>query len=123
MKTVLIIFFGSLAFSSFAQKAPIKTAKGHHQVEIKTSAICEMCKDAIEKNLVFERGVKEANLDLDTKIVTVVYNNKKTNPLAIRKSIVKTGYHADSLKRDPTAYENLPFCCKGGWHHDDRSMP
>jgi len=29
------------------------------------------------------------------------------------------GYHADSLKRDPKAYEKLDECCKDGAHDND----
>ena len=46
-------------------------------VKIKTSAICKSCKRTIEDNLSFEKGVKKSNLDLETKIVTVVYDAKK----------------------------------------------
>jgi copper chaperone CopZ len=89
------------------------------KVEIKTSAICEMCKEAIERDLAFEKGIKSADLDLDTKIVTVEYNAKKTDADKIRLRITKVGYHADSLKRDPEAYAKLPECCKDGAHQDE----
>lgn len=90
-----------------------------HKVEIKTSAICEMCQYAIEKEMAFEKGVKSAELDLDTKILTVFYKPKKTNADKIRKRVSLTGYHADSVKRDPEAYEKLPDCCKDGAHANE----
>ena len=34
------------------------------EVKIKTSAICGMCKARIERNLAFEKGVKESTLDV-----------------------------------------------------------
>ncbi|WP_421870944.1 heavy-metal-associated domain-containing protein [Marinoscillum sp.] len=114
--TSLSLFLLSLAV--LAQKEPVKVDKGY-KVEIKTSAVCEMCKEAIESDLVFEKGVKEVNLDVDSKILTVVYNEKKTDPLTIRKRVAKVGYNADNVKRDPESYENLPMCCKDGAHDDD----
>lgn len=117
MRTVFSILTIGLAVMAWAQKAPVK-AKGGYKVEIKTSAICDMCKDAIEGDLTFEKGVKSINLDVKTKIATVVYNPKKTNPEMIRKRITKVGYNADHLKRDPKAYEKLPDCCKDGEHGD-----
>lgn len=90
------------------------------KVEIQTSAICEMCQYAIEKEMAFEKGVKSAILDLDTKKLTVFYNPKRTDPGKIRTRVTLTGYHADSLKRDPEAYANLPACCKDGAHADER---
>ncbi|MEM6522331.1 MAG: heavy metal-associated domain-containing protein [Bacteroidota bacterium] len=107
--TVLILVYGHTS----AQKEPIKVAGGH-KVEIKTSAVCSMCKEAIEYDLAFEKGVKSAVLDVPSKVVTVVYNPKKTDADKIRKRITKVGYHADSFQRDSVAYEKLPFCCKDG---------
>lgn len=84
------------------------------EIKIKTSAICEMCKETIEKNLAFEKGVKKSVLDVDTKIVTVNYNPKKTSPEKIRKAISKSGYDADDVPADPKAYKKLDDCCKKG---------
>lgn len=113
--TFIALLFGVVAF---AQKEPVKVDKGY-KVEIETSAVCEMCKEAIESDLVFEKGVKEVNLDVDSKVLTVVYNQKKTDPETIRKRVTKVGYHADNMKRDPVAYDNLPMCCKDGAHSED----
>ncbi len=88
-------------------------------VKIKTSAICGMCKEAIERDLTFEMGIKKVDLDLETKEVTVAYVAKKTDAEKIRKRITMIGYNADSLQRDPKVYAALPDCCKDGAHQDD----
>lgn len=87
-------------------------AQGKKEIQIKTSAQCEMCKDRIEKALSYEKGIYSSNLDLNTKVVTVVYNPKKNSPDKIRLAISKVGYQADDIKADPFAYEALPPCCK-----------
>jgi copper chaperone CopZ len=81
-------------------------------VRIQTSALCKTCKRTIESDLSFEKGVKKSDLDLKTKIVTVIYDSKKTNPEKIRLAITKSGYDADSLPKDPKAFRRLPDCCK-----------
>jgi periplasmic mercuric ion binding protein len=81
-------------------------------VKIKTSAICEMCKERIERNLSFEKGVKEANLNVETKVVTVIYNPGKTDIAKLKANISKTGYDADELTADEKGYNKLPGCCK-----------
>jgi mercuric ion binding protein len=81
-------------------------------VRIKTSAVCEQCKARIENDLSFEKGIKSANLDIQTNIVTVIYNSKKTNKEIIRQAITHIGYDADSLKADIKNYNRLPDCCK-----------
>jgi copper chaperone CopZ len=86
--------------------------KNYEEVQIQTSAVCGMCKERIEHDLAFEKGVKSVVLDNETKIVTVGYSPKKTNPDNIRQAISKIGYDADDVAADPIAYEKLPGCCK-----------
>lgn len=83
---------------------------------IKTSAICSMCKERIERNLAFEKGIKESNLDLKDKVVTVTYNPQKTDINKIKANISKTGYDADDVTADEKGYNKLPSCCKKGGH-------
>ena len=98
-----------------AQSEPMEV-KGGYKIEIKTSAICEMCQFTLEKDLTFEKGVKEATINLDDKVMTILYNPKKTDAQTLRKRIALAGYHADTLARNPVSYENLPMCCKDGSH-------
>ena len=86
--------------------------KKNTEIKIKTSAVCGMCKDRIEQGLAFEKGIKDASLDVETKILTVKYNPFKITPDEIRKLISKLGYDADSVTADKTAYDKLPKCCK-----------
>lgn len=103
--TFLLLFLG---ISSFAQtKKPVT-------VEIQTSAKCEECKERIEKALAYEKGVKQAQVNLKNSIVTVTYLADKTSPEILRKAISLTGYDADSVKADTKAYQSLPTCCQKG---------
>ena len=86
--------------------------KKNVEIKIKTSAVCGQCKDRIEQGLAYEKGIKDASLDVDTKILTVKYNCVKTTPEAIRKAVSKLGYDADEVLADKTAYDKLPSCCK-----------
>ena len=109
MKKVIITAI-ALIFS-VAGKAQTDT------VRIKTSAICQECKERIEHDLSFEKGVKSNVMNLDTKEVTVVYNSQKTDPEKIRVAITKIGYDADSLKAEAKAFKKLPECCRAPGHH------
>ena len=86
---------------------------------IQTSAICEMCKRTLENDVSFVKGVKKVTLDLDNKVLTVIYNSSKTSPEKIREAVTKSGYDADSLKADPKAFKRLPDCCKDHEIHND----
>jgi len=116
MKNILLATLLGLSFLGLKAQQNEK----HQTVEIKTSAICEMCQYAIEKEMAFEKGVEEASLNLENKVLTVKYNSKKTDSDKIRKRVSLTGYHADDVKRDTEAYDNLPLCCKDGAHSDDK---
>lgn len=89
------------------------------EVKIKTSAICGMCKSRIERNLAFEKGVKESDLDVKTKVVTIKYNPSKTDVSKLKANISKTGYDAEEVAADEAGYNKLPSCCKkgGGMEH------
>ncbi len=115
MRTLVLLTFLGLGQMALAQQEPVPVAGGN-LIAIQTSAICEMCKEAIEYELTFTKGIKEADLNLEDKVVTVKYNPKKVSAEEIRKQIAGVGYHADNVKRDSVAYENLPACCKDGAH-------
>jgi len=91
-----------------------QTKESVSKIEIKTSAICGDCKERIEHDLSFSKGVKKVTLNSETKVVTVAYNPKKSNPEVLRKAINRIGYDADDQPADAAAYNKLPACCKKG---------
>ena len=93
------------------------TSNGMAVAKIKTSAVCDMCKETIEKAMAYEKGVKESELDVDTKVLTVKFDPKKTSLAKIRTAVVKTGYDADGLQADEKGYNNVNPCCKKDAHH------
>ncbi len=102
---LLTLFLGSIVC--------INAEESIAKVEIKTSAICEHCKETIEKALNKVDGVKSAVLNVETKIATVEYVTEKLTVDDLRNAISKAGYDADEVKRDARAYKRLPKCCKG----------
>ena len=106
LAVVLVTLF---SFNSYASGK-------YETVKIKTSSQCDMCKETIEKQMAFEKGVKSAVLDVESSVLTVTYNPKKTNPDLIRKAVTEAGYDADDLPAVQKAYDNLHECCKKGAH-------
>lgn len=105
-KLLIVIAFLGITGSLAAQ------TEGKQFVEIKTSAQCGMCKATIEKAVGNIEGVKVAELDLATKIISVKYDAAKTNTEAIQTAITASGYDADAIPADAKAYEGLHSCCK-----------
>lgn len=108
MKKVILLFV--LAF--LANGVSAQELKKVEEVQIQTSAKCFDCKGRIEGALNYVKGVKFAELDDDTKIVTVRYKTKTVNLDKIKAEIAAVGYDADEVKALDEAIEKLPACCK-----------
>lgn len=83
-------------------------------INIKSSVVCNMCKERVEKGLAYERGIRDVAVDLDTKVVTVMFKPAIISAYDIQIKIARLGYDADTVSADPRAYEKLPACCKKG---------
>ena len=81
-------------------------------VQIQTSAVCKMCKDRLEHDMAFEKGVTAVELDMETKILTIVYKKGKTTEKDLREAVTEIGYDADDLVADQKAHDRLPACCQ-----------
>ena len=112
MKNVLFIGVLMCSLTMFAQqkKSTIDTAY------IKTSALCGDCTKRLESALNFQKGVKYAELNLETKIATCVYKPSKVSLDELRLALVRVGYDADEMEADPEAVKLLPKCCQPGGH-------
>ena len=104
LKLSLFVLVGFFMFSF--------TGKEVKTMEIKTTTVCEMCKERIERELVFTKGVKEVKVDLEKNIITVKYRTDKVSPENIRKAVSKMGYWADDVPADEEAFKKLPECCQ-----------
>ncbi|HXH19194.1 MAG TPA: heavy metal-associated domain-containing protein [Chitinophagales bacterium] len=113
MKVTLLLL---AVFSLFIFPANAQKAKKTETIQIKTSAVCNMCKHTIETALYNVKGVKSANLDVPSKVVTVSYKPSAVTPEQLRTAITKVGYDADDVPADPQAYQKLHGCCKKGAH-------
>jgi len=112
LSLMLAVLLGLFFQHATAQE---KTKKSE-TIQIKTSAVCGMCKKTIETALYKEKGVKSANLDVASKVVTVTYKASVVTPDQLRKVITMVGYDADDMPADAKAYDNLHGCCKKGAH-------
>src|SRR5580704_6243542 len=90
--------FSLILFLSIGLNASIKSRTG--TVCIKTSAVCESCKDRIEKALKSTDGIQEANLNLNNKKLKVKYDPAKITAGQTRTVVSNTGYDADETKRN-----------------------
>lgn len=106
MKTILSIFLVLFVFTTNAQTKTPKTKV----IQIKTSVICE-CHGNLITKLNYTKGVVYAELDLESQTVTVKYKTKVISDSQILQIIAKSGYHANNIKRNEIAFNELPACC------------
>lgn len=85
-------------------------AQNSQKIELFTSGNCGMCKDRIEK-AANGTGVKSANWDAATQILTLEINNKLTNKEDIKKRVADVGHDIDGLLANDQTYSNLHACC------------
>lgn len=94
MKKILIIAL-SLLTLTFAANAQDSKKSKISEVKLSVNLHCDNCKQRIEKNIPFEKGIKDLDVNLDDKTVTVKYDNTKTDVEKIKASITKLGYTAE----------------------------
>ena len=97
-KTVLSLFLVSISFIAFSQN--IKT------VEILTSAQCSMCKETLESNIAFEKGIKDVFLDMESKKLKVTFKSNKTT---INISFLDPGIYLCRLTNNKNQITILKF--------------
>ena len=106
MRKLIIVLFSILTVNAWAQKETVK---------ILTSAPCVdmlCCKEKIEEEMQFTRGVTAVDLEIETGILTVSFKTKKTDIDKLRQVISSIGYNADDVKGNQKAHDKLPSCCQ-----------
>jgi outer membrane receptor for ferrienterochelin and colicins len=102
-KYILIPFFIFITVTSFAQ---IDTT-----VTFKVYGVCAaQCKPRIE-SAANGKGVQSALWNVDTKMLTLVYDQSKTTLDKVEKRILDAGHDVENKKAKEIIYKSLPPCC------------
>lgn len=115
MKKVIIVisfFFVAINIQSQERKKE-KNAK----VVFKVDGICGMCKKRIETAALKTKGVKFAIWNVNTHLLNLIMDERKTEVATVQKNILKVGH--DILLSDDKklvaaaeAYNSVHPCCK-----------
>ncbi len=90
VSTVLFLLWG-ITLNAQVAKEPGKPKKSETAI-FEVSMSCGNCKAKIEKNIAWEKGVKDLKVNLEQKTVTVTYDPKKNTEDGLKKAIEKLGY-------------------------------
>jgi len=102
-----------LAMLSFTTSAQEKNKKMTMEVDGR----CEMCKMRIEKAALDVKGVKYALWDIPSHQLSLVIDERKTDPMKIKTALVQVGHDTKELKATEAAYNTVHPCCK--YREDD----
>lgn len=102
MKLLLLASLTVVASAAFAQDK---------SDTVKVYGKCGMCKARIEKAANGIKGVKNADWNVDTKMLVVTYDHQKTSSDDIQKKIAAIGHDTEKYTAEAAAYKNLPECC------------
>ena len=94
--------------------APIELSAGNPNVVTAQYTVignCGQCKARIE-DAAYIKGVKFAEWDKHTQLLTIKYDSTKTGPNLFLQSIARAGHDAGDFKATNEDYNKLPNCCK-----------
>lgn len=90
----------------------ITACGGEEKADIQTNAVCQTCEAILKEGLEQKEGIKDVNLNLDTKVLTVGYDPSQLNQSEIENFIAKIGYDANEIKANIDTHAGLPYCCQ-----------
>jgi|TARA_R110000782_G_scaffold270482_1_gene371732 copper chaperone CopZ len=120
--TVAIMLFSVLTVQSVIGQETSTTITQEEKEELVNATFtvygnCGMCKKRIEKAALSVDGVKEANWDVETKVLSVKFsditfgeNNYSIN--TVSEKIAAVGHDTQFNKASKDDYNALPGCCQ-----------
>ncbi|MFS4455030.1 heavy-metal-associated domain-containing protein [Maribacter sp. 2304DJ31-5] len=109
-KVIVTIVLAFLATTGFAQE---KNKKLTMEVDGK----CDMCKMRIEKAALGVKGVKYAMWDIPSHQLSLIIDERKTDPMKVKTALIAVGHDTKELKATQEAYDSIHPCCK--YREDD----
>lgn len=92
-----------------------KTSVGQNKIDttavVYVAGACEMCKERIEKAAMERKGVKAANWNPGSKMLTVTFDLSSNNVEKILCRVADRGHDNDFELAKDAVYKALPKCC------------
>ena len=100
-----------IIFLIFISSTVLSQKKNIVEESFEVNGVCKMCKARIEKTAFKQKGVKNAEWDINNHLITVLYDKSKIDINQIHKSIAKVGHDTSDEQAPDEVYDNLPMCC------------
>lgn len=105
------LFFSLLLLAAVSPALAQKKAPKVKTIELTVSGVCGMCEERIE-NAALIKGVKSAEWDKQTQILTLIIKPKKVDEKTISEAVAAHGHDTELVKATDEAYNKLPNCCR-----------
>ncbi|MDO8368599.1 MAG: heavy-metal-associated domain-containing protein [Saprospiraceae bacterium] len=108
-----IVFFSTIFFFNLVNLSPSNAQtdrKPGMTAKFTVYGNCGMCEKRIEKAAKI-KGVSAVDWDVDTKILTVRFDENKVKPLKIHEAVAAVGHDTDNVRAKDKVYNKLHSCC------------
>ncbi len=95
-------------FAGLGLQAQNKNAKATIEVD----GVCMMCKDRIEKASLKTKGVKSAVWNIDSHMLSLIFDERKTDLDIIQENIAAVGHDTKKVIATEEAYNSVHECCR-----------
>ena len=115
IKLCLVLAAACISFEYADAQASDKTQRtiGIKTQTIKVEGHCEMCKKKIERAAHSVAGIKSANWNEETKMLTVKYDLFKKEAIDnVQKKMAAIGYDTEKYRVSDAAFEQRGCCCQ-----------
>ena len=96
-----------MTFVGFTATAQDKNARATVEVD----GVCGMCKVRIEKASIKTKGVKSAVWNVETKQLSLIYDENKTDVKTISANVAAVGHDTKEIKATDEQYNSVHACC------------
>ncbi|MCG8581443.1 MAG: heavy-metal-associated domain-containing protein [Bacteroidales bacterium] len=107
-KLIVLMVMALFVFNTYAEDKKKKVSEVTYKVEMD----CQSCVNKITKNIPFEKGVKDLNVDFEGQTVTVKYREDKTNKESLVKAFEKLDFKVEEQKEGECSTTKKK-CCSG----------
>ncbi len=104
-KSIIVVVVFLITAITFAQDK-------NKKLTVEVDGKCEMCKMRIEKAALGVKGVKFAQWDVASHELSLIFDERKTDPMKVKAAIVNVGHDTKELKASTEAYNSVHECCK-----------
>lgn len=127
MKKIILVLFVALFSVAVADaQQPKKGGKQTVTTTFVTDIDCEGCAKKVTNTIPYEKGVKDVQIDVPSKTVTVTYDPAKTNDDNLIKAFAKIKINAEvgccgDCAEQTKKSECTDDCCGGHSHSHDHN--